>query len=266
MTGIYGIHNTLTDMWYVGQSVDISSRWYFHRTALNHNYHHNIHLQRAYNKYQKDAFEWVILEECSPEKLNEREIFWIAEKDSFRNGYNRTLGGDGGHGTIKPNRKPVVLLDTGEIFESILAGAKHIGVPRTRLKGCIKDKKSCHGYWELLPENYSEEWRVSKLMERKQQVKENRRNARKNRKKKPPYVNPNGYHKWSEEAKLNNKGKNGKPVVQLTLSGEFIAEYPSSVMAGEALGINHRKIRMVCNGERNKCGGFRWKWKERENT
>lgn len=270
MTGIYGIHNTITDTWYVGQSLDIKNRWYQHKQALRHNTHPNNHLQRSYLKYGEDAFEWYILEECDATKLNNREMFWINEKDSFYDGYNQTLGGDGTLGAISPNRKAIVLLDTGQLFDSILSAAQFIGVPRTKLKDCIKHKKRCRGYWELVPETYSDKWRIEKLNERKALIQEHRKIALEKRQstrpKKEPYVNPNGYHKWSDEAKKANKGKNGKAVVQMTMDGVEIAEFASSVIAGETLGINHRKIRMVCNGERNKCGNFRWKWKEVKST
>jgi group I intron endonuclease len=52
---------------------------------------------RIAKKYGKDIFERVILENnISDDKLNEREIFYINENDSFKNGYNATIGGDGG--------------------------------------------------------------------------------------------------------------------------------------------------------------------------
>lgn len=35
------------------------------------------------------------MEECDNEQLNEREIYWISYYDTFYNGYNATLGGDG---------------------------------------------------------------------------------------------------------------------------------------------------------------------------
>jgi hypothetical protein len=45
------------------------------------------------NKYGINNFSIICLEETdSPE---EREIFWIEQKGSFKNGYNATLGGDG---------------------------------------------------------------------------------------------------------------------------------------------------------------------------
>ena len=50
-------------------------------------------LYRAMNKYGIQHFSIVCLEETDiPE---EREIFWIEQKGSFKYGYNATLGGDG---------------------------------------------------------------------------------------------------------------------------------------------------------------------------
>lgn len=46
-------------------------------------------------KYGIDHFHIELIEETnSPE---EREIYWIKQKDSYKNGYNATLGGDGKH-------------------------------------------------------------------------------------------------------------------------------------------------------------------------
>ena len=49
------------------------------------------------NKYGADNFSIKVLEECSPEKSSEREIYWIEKLDTYHNGYNATLGGDGSH-------------------------------------------------------------------------------------------------------------------------------------------------------------------------
>lgn len=99
--GIYGIHNLANGKWYVGKAVDIEKRWASHRWSLSAGKGESDHFLSAWRKYGTDAFEWVILELCAPCDLNQRETFWIAEKDSFRNGYNRTLGGDGGTGRIQ---------------------------------------------------------------------------------------------------------------------------------------------------------------------
>lgn len=56
MRGIYAITNILTDTVYYGQSVNIRDRLSRHRFLLKNNKERNIHLQRSWNKYGKDAF------------------------------------------------------------------------------------------------------------------------------------------------------------------------------------------------------------------
>ena len=46
MIGIYKIENKVNGKVYIGQSIDINTRWYNHRKELNGNRHHNEHLQR----------------------------------------------------------------------------------------------------------------------------------------------------------------------------------------------------------------------------
>jgi group I intron endonuclease len=77
--GIYGIRNKITDRIYVGKSVEIEIRFSRHKTELKHNKHYNDHLQRSFNKYGADAFEFVILEQCEPNLLPRKEQFWINE-------------------------------------------------------------------------------------------------------------------------------------------------------------------------------------------
>lgn len=103
MTGIYGIQNTITGAWYVGQAQDIAFRNATELRSLRSGKFHgkekdNRHLINAWKKYGEAAFSWVVLEECTIEQLDEREIYWIAEKDSFKNGYNQTAGGGGMRG------------------------------------------------------------------------------------------------------------------------------------------------------------------------
>ena len=52
---------------------------------------------RIIKKYGKQIFNRVILEDDIPnELLNDKEIFYIEKYDSFNNGYNLSMGGDGG--------------------------------------------------------------------------------------------------------------------------------------------------------------------------
>lgn len=96
MIGIYKITNLITNKSYIGQSVDIEKRWKAEqRVALIESDHcYDYPLQRAFRKYGIENFSFEIIEECSVDLLNEREIYWIAQYDTFYNGYNQTLGGD----------------------------------------------------------------------------------------------------------------------------------------------------------------------------
>lgn len=96
--GIYMIKNKINGKAYVGQAIDVHGRWKKHIYALSNQYHYNKHLQRSWNKYGADNFEFSIIEECNEYELNTKEIYWIAKNNSFYNGYNQTKGGDGVRG------------------------------------------------------------------------------------------------------------------------------------------------------------------------
>ena len=94
--GIYKITNKINNKIYIGQSVNIEQRFYTHcsdaLTKTDNNYFHN-----AIRKYGKENFYIEIIEECSVEELNDKEVYWINKYNSTDSsiGYNSTLGGEG---------------------------------------------------------------------------------------------------------------------------------------------------------------------------
>ena len=79
---------------YVGSSITIDSRWREHINQLRGNRHHNIALQRHYNKYGEDSLAFSIIEACRDEEtLREREEYWI-EKIGTINLTKTATGGD----------------------------------------------------------------------------------------------------------------------------------------------------------------------------
>lgn len=94
--GIYIIKNTINDKVYVGQSVDIEHRFYAHKySAMNRRQDSHTQIHRAMKTIGVENFYYEILEECPIESLDEREIYYIDKFDSYVNGYNMTLGGEG---------------------------------------------------------------------------------------------------------------------------------------------------------------------------
>lgn len=61
--------------------------------------------------------------------------------------------------------------------------------------------------------------------------------------------------------KLINRKDQSKPVLQLDLKGNFLAEYPSQSEAERKLGINQGNINNVLKGRCKTAGGYIWKYK-----
>lgn len=95
--GIYKITNKINNKCYIGQSVNIETRWKHHKNnCFNKNEHiYDCHFYRSLRKYGIENFKFEIIEKCNQDKLNDREMYWISYYDSYKNGYNSTLGGDG---------------------------------------------------------------------------------------------------------------------------------------------------------------------------
>ena len=88
--GIYKITNKINGKSYIGLSSNIEERFKKHRQMQGEKV-----LYSAFKKYGIENFDFSILEYCSLEQLAGREKYWIAYYDTYNNGYNATLGGDG---------------------------------------------------------------------------------------------------------------------------------------------------------------------------
>lgn len=97
---IYKITNKVNNKSYIGQTrYSLEFRWRQHQHKKDNTYFHN-----AIKKYGVDNFELSVLEECDVEQLNSREIFYIAKYNTFQEGYNLTIGGEGNHTLILDNK------------------------------------------------------------------------------------------------------------------------------------------------------------------
>ena len=77
-TGIYKITDIENDMCYVGQSVDIASRFKQHiKKGIGADTPTNNKLYPAMLQKGVENFTFEVIEECEKNKLNEREKYWI---------------------------------------------------------------------------------------------------------------------------------------------------------------------------------------------
>ena len=96
MAYIYQITNDINGKVYIGKTErTVEERFKEHCKDAYRREYEKRPLYAAIRKYGVEHFHVETLEETdSPE---EREIYWIEAKRSFKNGYNATLGGDGKH-------------------------------------------------------------------------------------------------------------------------------------------------------------------------
>lgn len=120
MIGVYKITNSINGKVYIGQSINIEERWRDHRADYLRS---DVILYRAMRKYGLENFSFEVLEECSIEELDEKEIFYINEYNSYicspnSQGYNMTLGGGGARGfTHKEDSKERISSTLKELYK-----------------------------------------------------------------------------------------------------------------------------------------------------
>ena len=96
--GIYGIRNLINGNVYIGKTgMNFGDRWDSHRSLLNNGKHDNPHLQYAWNKYGQDNFEFIVIEDCEIEELDNKEKYYIKIYKDLNLAYNIHDGGNEGY-------------------------------------------------------------------------------------------------------------------------------------------------------------------------
>jgi hypothetical protein len=76
--GIYKIVNLENGKEYVGSSLDVNQRCRKHKSNLINKKKGQIRrLQKDFNKFGIESFEFVLLESCAPDALNKKEKKWL---------------------------------------------------------------------------------------------------------------------------------------------------------------------------------------------
>ena len=142
---IYFIINKITGERYVGQTTNFARRKNEHLSQLKENIHPNKKLQSAWNKYKESNFviTKIQYDDISKEELNYEEIRYIKQYNSFDNGYNLTLGGDGGDTRSKLNFEQFCFAYFGnKKYKGMTARTgKYLGVDSSCISS-IKNEKS----------------------------------------------------------------------------------------------------------------------------
>ena len=106
MRAIYKITNIINNKIYIGSSKDVSKRFKTHLRSMKNGTHHSIYLQRAFDKYGEDNFNFSVLYE-----LNERDDLFAFESlyiNEFKPEYNVGSVGGGDNLSNNPKREEII--------------------------------------------------------------------------------------------------------------------------------------------------------------
>lgn len=268
---IYKIENQINNKVYIGKTTySIEERWKQHLYRFKEG-KEKYALYLAMKKYGIENFKITKIEEYDNEFLNEKEIEWIANYNSYEQGYNMTRGGDG-TSTININ-EIYQLWDNGFAISEI---AKFTNHNRTTIGRLLQNYS-----------NYTQE--------------EGRKRGNKlstNAKRKKVYIytfsglykifenttDASDYFSCSErtlrtrcrnQSYINNflfsytiltikerlqilLNRKIKPVAQFSLNGQLLQFYGSIKEAEKITGINN--ISKICRLEKGQAGGYQWRF------
>lgn len=114
-SGVYVLINIINGHFYVGSAVNLATRKIRHISPLRKGKHPNRHLQRAYDKYGEDAFDFKILIYCEPIFLIQLEQFFI---DTLHPEYNilPVAGSRLGFSVSKETRRKISASHKGRVL------------------------------------------------------------------------------------------------------------------------------------------------------
>lgn len=237
-SGIYKITNNLNHHFYIGQSIHIQKRWKEHQKSFKENKRKTV-LQKAFHKYGFENFSFEVIEECEPDKLNEREMFYIAALEPE---YNMNIGGTGNKGYKVPDETKNLLSKLGrKQWESYDEETRRKIISK-QLTGPRKGKHRSEEVKKLLAEKTREYFRRNGGMSEEQ--KQNISKALKGK------LRP-------------NDERNFKPVMGVSKNGMTVY-FPSGKYAAIILETDRSAIAHCALGHRPTAGGFTWKYCSQE--
>jgi group I intron endonuclease len=244
IVGIYKITSP-TGRVYIGQSTHIVNRRWKYSAGRCRN---QPFIYNSIQKHGWDAHSFEVIIQCNKEELNELEIKYIALFDSTNpeKGLNVLPGGKGATGRKLSNEAKEKI---GAAHRGKIVGSK----TREKLSIAGKGRPSWSKGKKLSADH------IKKVSEKL-----------KGRK------SPCGMlgKKWSPETRAKfllstvgvskNKGKIAYqyPVIQFDLYDVLIKEWDSAKQAARELSLNQGNIVSCLKNNRNKTGGFKWKYKK----
>ena len=247
MYQIYKITNQKNGMVYIGSSIEVERRWRQHKEAsINEKDHHyNYPLMIAFREFGIANFTFEIIDTLPDyQAMIKAEHDWIIKENCVvPNGYNQT------HQTDSPLLDPVIAkkmsntkrakygkrvceIDENKnilnIWDSLAEAGEDTGLDRFKISNVCNGTRLTTGN------------RIFRFLDNEDKIIE-------------PKAKVN-------QVQSNRITKSSKKVVKMNDNNEELQIYNSIALAAADNNCDASGISKVCNGRRNKCGGFKWKY------
>ena len=272
LPGIYRIQNTINGNSYIGSAVVVQKRWNVHNHDLKKNKHHSPHLQRAYNKYGVDAFNWYVLELVRDEnKLIEREQHYI---DELNPEYNicKIAGSRLGMKHTDEAKKKIIEARIGRkrTKESRLKQSRSIAAAggshfkgKTHSKETRRKLSEAHKGKNLGEENpFYGKTHTDEFKEKMREFRTGNKASDETKAKMSAMRKGEGNSMFGKTHKSESIKKMSVPVTQYTKDSIFVKEWMSATEAAKSLEKSSGNITSCARGKLPTAYGFIWKYKE----
>lgn len=247
MYQIYKITNQKNGMVYIGSSIEVECRWRQHKEAsINEKDHHyNYPLMIAFREFGIANFTFEIIETLNNwEEMIKAEHNWIIKENCiFPNGYNQTDRTDSP--MFDPNiakkmsdtkrekyGKRVCEIDKNNnilnIWNSLAEAGEYSKLDRFKISDVCNGRRLTTGN------------RIFRFLDEENNIIF-------------PEIKVN-------KTQTNRITKSSKKVIKMNDKKEILQIYDSIAIAAADNNCDASGISKVCNGKRNKCGGFKWEY------
>lgn len=234
-------------MVYIGSSIEVERRWRQHKEASinKKDHHYNYPLMIAFREFGIANFTFEVIDTLPTwEAMIEAEYNWILKENCIiPRGYNQTNRTDSPmfDPTIAKKMsdtkrekygKRVCEIDSANnilmIWDSLAEASEATGLNRFKISNVCNGTRLTTGN------------RVFRFLNEENQIIE-------------PKVKVN-------QIQSNRITKSSKKVIKMNDNNDELQTYDSIALAATDNNCDASGISKVCNGKRNKCGGFKWKY------
>lgn len=229
---IYKITNNINGKSYIGKTNNIERRWKEHKSGNGG----TAILDKAFNKYGIQNFTFSVIQsitgsniETFNKELSDLEIMYISTYNTYIDGYNATIGGEG------------------------ISEYRHSDETKSKISKALQGRTLTEEHKQkcgtaMLGKHHTPEARLrirEALLNRNPEIIKRAADKRRGRKR-------------SADAIEKTAASKRIPVLQYSLDGVFIAEYPS---LSSIEGMISANIAACCKHRINSAYGYIWRYK-----